>query len=74
MQADPVFIARVQVVTDDPRMGVKVTAAQVGIDRVTLWRFLSQGRASRRTMRLLEAFATSATFKRIEERKSLCMV
>lgn len=55
-------------------MGIKVTAAQIGIDRVTLWRVLNRGIASQRTLRLIDAFATTATFIKLEKRNNLCIV
>jgi hypothetical protein len=57
---------RLQATVDNPRNSVKVIAARIGIDRVTLWRVLSGGHASARTIRLITAFdATTATPKRI---------
>jgi len=57
---------QIQILVDDPRASVKVIAARIGIDRVTLWRVLTQGAAHPRTLRKLLAFtATTATPKRI---------
>lgn len=61
MIVDAAIVARLQFLVDDPRFGVKVTAARFRIGRVTLWRILTQGRASRIVLNRIAATETTET-------------
>lgn len=47
---DPVTLSLLESLAINPRVGVKVTAAKIGITRVTLWSIRTQGKASKITM------------------------
>jgi DNA-binding Xre family transcriptional regulator len=73
VKVDPAIVIRIQVTVDDPRNGVKVTAAAIGIGRVTLWRLLTMGKASSMTMRRISRFIeTTETPNQKKTRGSLC--
>jgi hypothetical protein len=63
MTIDPDTLSIIQSMTDDPKLGSKVTAARIGIGRATLWRMLTRQQASdriiRRVLRYIETFETS---------------
>lgn len=75
MKVEADTVRWLQGIVDDPQLGVKVTAARIGIGRVTLWRILTFHTASARTLRLLAAFTeTTETTKQITPRSRLCIL
>lgn len=75
MRIAPESISWLQVMADAPEMGVKVTAAGIGISRVTLWRLLTKYQASDRTFRRLSAFSeTTATIQFLKRKGLQCIL
>jgi hypothetical protein len=50
VRVDPVTLELLESLSINPRVGVKVTAAKIGITRVTLWSIRAHGVASKTTM------------------------
>lgn len=51
MKVDPVTLSLLESLSINPKVGVKVTAAKIGISRVTLWSIRETGMASKTTMK-----------------------
>lgn len=63
MRVDPAIISWLLIMVDDPKIGVKLTAGRIDINRVTLWRIIHRGTASPSVARRLATFATSNPIK-----------
>lgn len=50
MRVEPETVALLESLSINPRVGVKVTAAKIGITRVTLWSIRTEGVASKITL------------------------
>lgn len=50
MRVEPETVALLESLAINPRVGVKVTAAKIGITRVTLWSIRNEGVASKITL------------------------
>jgi len=75
LKVDARVIAFLQSLVDSPSMGAKVTAARIGIGRVTLWRTIHIGKASSITLRRIAAFTeTTETPKQEKIKEVLCIL